>query len=402
MFIHFLFLLRDRYGLEISTQEWMLLLEALEKGLHESTLTGFYQLCRLILIKSEAELDQFDLAFLEFFQDLQSGGGLPEEFLEWLDKPEMLNPGFYNQLLAQANLAYSNAEIAGMFQERLQEQKEEHNLGSYYVGTGGVSHFGHSGYSPNGIRTGGESRFRNAFAVAGERMFRDFREDRVPDTRQMQIAFRRLRQYSANAGAAKEAFSLSGTVDATCQNAGRLKIVYERPRGNSIKLLLLIDSGGSMYHYGKLSSALFHAVNQANHFKDLKIYYFHNCVYDRLYEDPLIQEERSVSTQRLLDQLSEDYRVVFAGDAQMNPDELMKTSYFSFNRYGYHDVPGIVWLQRFHDRFRHTVWLNPEPRPRGGAYWNSTYDAISELFGGMYLLTPEGLNDAMKRLLVSR
>ena len=109
-----------------------------------------------------------------------------------------------------------------------------------------------------------------------------------------------------------------------------------------------------------------------------------------------------MSTEWLLNQLSEDYRVIFVGDAQMNPDELMRSSYFSFNRFGTHETPGIVWLQRFKSRFQHIVWLNPEKRPAGGPYWNSTYDTISELFGGMYLLTPEGLNSAMKRLLVSR
>lgn len=157
-----------------------------------------------------------------------------------------------------------------------------------------------------------------------------------------------------------------------------------------------------MAEYGKLCSALFQSVHKANHFKDLKIYYFHNCVYDRLYEDPRIQEENSVSTEWLLNQLSEDYRVIFVGDAQMNPDELMRSSYFSFTRFGTHETPGIVWLQRFKSHFRHIVWLNPEKRPEGGPYWNSTYDTISGLFGGMYLLTPEGLNRAMKQLLVSR
>lgn len=401
MFIDFLYFLREQYGLDISTQEWMLLLAAMERGLHESTLTGFYELCRLILLKSESEFDKFDLAFLAYFKDIQAMERVPEEFLAWLDKPTMLNAGIYNQLLAQANLAYSNEDVAGMFQQRLQEQKEEHNLGSYYVGTGGVSPFGQGGYSPKGIRVSGESRFQNAFAVASERKFRDFREDSSLDVRQMQLAFRRLRQY-ASTGMAESEFSLDKTIDSTCRNAGHLKIVYEKPRSNSIKLLLLMDSGGSMYHYGKLCSALFQAVNHANHFKDLKIYYFHNCVYDRLYKDPLIREEASVSTEWLLEQLGEEYRVIFVGDAQMNPDELMKTSYFSFNRFGYNETPGIVWLQRFKARYQHIIWLNPEPRPSGGAFWNSTYDAISELFGGMYLLTAEGLNDAMKRLLVSK
>ena len=402
MFTDFFFFLRDEYGLKISVQEWLTLLKALQLGLHDASFTGFYELCRMVLVKRESELDQFDRAFLDYFSLIAERDEVPERFLHWLDHPTIQNAGIYNQLLAKANLSYSDEEIAKMFRERLETQKEEHNLGNFFVGTGGVSPFGQGGYSPKGIRVNGESRFRRAFAVAGKRNFRDFREDYVLDTRQMQMAFRRLRQFSGREDVPETEFSLQKTVQATCHNAGRLKVQYEKPRQNTIKLLLLMDSGGSMHHYGKVCSSLFQAVNQANHFKDLKIYYFHNCVYERLYNDPKIQDKASVSTDWVLKQCSPDYRVIFVGDAQMNPDELLQKSFFSFSRYGVNEIPGIRWLERFRDRYEHIVWLNPEGRPAGGRFWTGSYDAIAKLFGGMYRLTLSGLNDALKDLLVKR
>ena len=149
--------------------------------------------------------------------------------------------------------------------------------------------------------------------LRGSGAFRDFREDQVLDIRQFQMAFRRLRQYSSGDNVPESEFSLEKTVQATCRNAGRLTVSYQKPRRNTIKLLLLMDSGGSMYHYSKLCSGLFQAANQANHFKDLRIYYFHNCVYDRLYTDPRIQPRDSVATDWTLKQFGPEYRVAFVG-----------------------------------------------------------------------------------------
>ena len=399
MFLDFFYFLRERYAMGISLREWMTLLAALEQGLHGATLTGFYQLCRITLVKRESDLDQFDQAFLDYFRETAQLDEIPEKFLRWLERPAAQNIGAYHQLMAKANLAYSNEEVTRMLRERLATQKEAHNQGSFYVGTGGASPFGRDGYSPTGIRIDGESRFRGAFAVAGQRRFRDFREDQVLDIRQFQMAFRRLRQYSSGDDVPESEFSLEKTVQATCRNAGRLTVSYQKPRRNTIKLLLLMDSGGSMYHYSKLCSGLFQAANQANHFKDLRIYYFHNCVYDRLYTDPRIQPRDSVATDWTLKQFGPEYRVAFVGDAQMNPAELLETSYFSFNRYGVNETTGIQWLRRFRERYPHIVWLNPEERPQGGRFWTASYDAIAELFGGMYRLTLEGLNEALKALL---
>lgn len=310
-------------------------------------------------------------------------------------------PGLYRQLLAKANLAYSNEDVAKMFRERLATQKEEHNLGNFFVGTGGVSPFGQGGYSPKGIRVSGESRFPECVCRGREANFPRFSRGLCIGYPADADGISQITSILRTGGCTETEFSLEKTVQATCRNAGQLKIQYEKPRKNTIKLLLLMDSGGSMYHYGKLCSGLFQAVHQANHFKDLKIYYFHNCVYERLYYDPLIQDQTSVSTDWVLKQYTPDYRVIFVGDAQMNPDELLQTSFFSFSRYGVNKIPGIQWLRRFRDRYEHIVWLNPEERPTGGKFWTRSYDAISELFGGMYQLTLSGLDAALKKLLVN-
>ena len=275
MFTSFFYLLRAK-GLKVSLNEWMSLIEALDKGLHASSFTGFYYLCRSILVKSEADFDKFDGAFLEFFKDMELTDELPQELLDWLENPKDKPGEEFDMERAMENEWLSQEEIQKMFLERLQEQKEEHNGGSYWVGTGGVSVFGNSGFSPRGIRVGGEGGQRRAFQVAGERKFRDFRDDNTLDIRQFQMAFRRLRQFSARADEARTEFDIDGTIRETCDNAGNLRVVYGRPRKNTVKILLLMDSGGSMDYYSRMCSALFQAVSKSNHFKDLQVFYFQN------------------------------------------------------------------------------------------------------------------------------
>ena len=193
MFIAFFYLLKMR-GFGVSLTEWVALLDGLMAGLHRSSLTGFYELCRAVLVKSEADYDKFDRIFLEYFKDIPYEDELPEELLRWLEKPKDVLEAFRAFLIEQGYEPKEIEEILKMFEERLKEQTEEHNGGSYWIGTNGYSNFGHSGHSPQGIRVGGVSRYRHAFQVAGERRFRDFRTDNKLDTRQFQMAFRLLRQ----------------------------------------------------------------------------------------------------------------------------------------------------------------------------------------------------------------
>ncbi len=398
MFTSFFYLLRAR-GLKVSLNEWMSLIEALDKGLHGSSFTGFYYLCRSVLVKSEADFDKFDGAFLEFFKDMELTDELPQELLDWLENPKEKPGENFDMERAMQNEWLSQEEIQRMFLERLQEQKEEHNGGSYWVGTGGVSVFGNSGFSPRGIRVGGEGGQRRAFQVAGERKFRDFRDDNTLDIRQFQMAFRRLRQFSAKADEARTEFDIDGTIRETCDNAGNLRVVYERPRKNTVKILLMMDSGGSMDYYSRMCSALFQAVSKSNHFKDLQVFYFHNCIYSKVFKDPRMCPASAVQTEWILRNISSEYKVIIVGDAQMEPSELLNSSYYSYGARD--DVPGIEWLNRFREKYPHIVWLNPSERPYWGGWWAKTYDIIHKDFD-MYRLTLEDLNSALKKLMVNR
>ncbi len=240
MFSSFFYLLRKR-GISVSFNEWMTLMEALQKGLHHSSFTGFYYMCRAILVKSETDFDRFDGAFLEYFKDMEFTEELPKELLDWLGNPKDKPKDTFDMDRAMQNQYLSSEEIQKMLLERLQEQKEEHNGGSYWVGTGGVSVFGNSGYSPKGIRVGGVSHYKTAFQVAGERNFRDFRNDNTLDTRQFQVAFRQLREFSSRIDAPKTEFDVDNTIKETCNNAGKLKVVYQKYNKDNDYLLKLYE-----------------------------------------------------------------------------------------------------------------------------------------------------------------
>lgn len=398
MFVSFFYLLRDR-GLKVSLNEWMVLLEGLEKGLHGSSLTGFYRLCRAVLIKTEADFDRFDQVFLEYFKGVPFEGELPDELMDWLNHPtqdlrrsveELRGLGFPDETLE---------ELLKRLEERLKEQTEEHNGGNYWVGTQGRSAFGNSGWHPNGIRIGGESRHRTAMMVAGERKYRDFRKDNTLDLRQFQTAFRLLRQLSVQSDTAEREIDVDGTIHDTCENAGNLAIRWKKPRKNAVKVLLLMDSGGSMEYYAALCSRLFQAATKTNHFKEVHTYYFHNCIYDTLYNEPTMWYQDSVATEWVLQQFDPSYKVIIVGDAAMNPYELKEQRYnWGEGTYG---PSGLDWLNRFRTQYPHLIWLNPEPMPSAPTYWTATHYQLGQLFP-MYELTAEGIETGMKRLMVRK
>ncbi|MCB2293360.1 VWA domain-containing protein [Clostridium algoriphilum] len=399
MFSSFFYLLRAK-GLDTSLNEWITLIEALDKGLSDSSLTGFYYLCRAVLIKTEVDFDKFDEAFLEFFKDIKPSDKLLEELLKWLEHPKEKIDKPFDMERAELNKKLSTTDIEKMFKERIKEQKEEHNGGSYWVGTGGVSVFGNSGYSPNGIRVGGQSRHGSAFYVAGDRKFRDFRNDNKLDTRQFQVALRHLRQFSNRIDAPKTELDINGTIQKTSNNGGYLKLVYEKPRKNTVKVLLLMDSGGSMQYYSNLCSSLFQAVNKSNHFKDLKIYYFHNCIHPKIYADPTMNSEQAIDTNWIFHNISSEYKVIIVGDAMMEPSELTRDNYYNYG--GVTDkMSPMNWLTRLKEKYKHIVWLNPIVRPIYYSSLYETYDILEKEFD-MYKLSVKGLEMALKKLLVSR
>ena len=395
MFIAFFYLLRS-HGLDVTPDEWMTLLEGLSRGLHQSSLTGFYRLCRAVLVKSEADFDRFDQVFLEFFREVPWNGGLPRELLDWLERPSEDLVRTLEEL-KRAGFSEENAEeLLRLLEERLREQTEEHNGGSYWVGTQGRSPFGNSGWHPGGIRIGGQGRHRTAMMVAGERRFRDFRKDNTLDTRQFQTAFRLLRQLSSQADQREEVLDVDGTIRDTCGSGGLLKLRKTHPRKNAVKVLLLMDSGGSMDYYAGLCSRLFQAAQKSNHFKELHTYYFQNTDYSELYTDPALRYQEEVSTEWVLSNFDGGYKVLVVGDAAMSPYELREKHYdWEKRAYG---PSGLEWLERMKRQYPYLVWLNPEPMPERPDYWGQTHWQLGHMFP-MYDLTAEGLERAMKRLM---
>ncbi|HIW47675.1 MAG TPA: VWA domain-containing protein [Firmicutes bacterium] len=398
MFSAFFYLLREK-GLDVSLNEWLTLIQALDQGLAHGSFTAFYYLARCILVKSETEYDTFDGAFLEFFQDIKEFDELPQELIDWLNHPKE-HPDNYDAAQDKYNLSLSMQEIQKMLLERLQEQDSEHNGGKYWIGTGGMSVFGNAGNASNGIRVGGESIRKSAMQVASERKFHDFRSDQVLNTRQFQMAFRRLRQFSSRVDAPKTELDIEGTIEETGNQGGNLKLVYQKPRQNTVKVLLLMDSGGSMDYYSFLCTTLFQAVSKSNHFKDLKVYYFHNCIYSKLYTDPYCIPGQWIDTQWVLDNLNSEYKVIIVGDASMDPSELLGRSYYSYGART--DVTGMEWLKRFQARYPHMVWLNPIDNLQWRSdFWRQTYDIIDKEFD-MYPLTVNHLEEALKKLISNK
>ena len=397
MFLPFFYLLRQR-GLKISLTEWLTFVEAMDKGLAETSFTQFYYLARSILVKSEADYDKFDSVFLEYFKDMPpQSDEMPEELLEWLNHPE-LSGELPDLGRGRMFMDFSDEAIEKMLQERLKEQTEEHNGGTYWIGTGGASPFGHSGESLKGIRVGGQSRRRLAMRVAGERRYRDFRDDAGLNTRSFQTAFRRLRQFSNRVDAPRDVLNVDDTIRATCDNAGHLKLVFDKPRKNTVKLMLLMDSGGSMDPYTSLCSALFQAVSKSNHFKDLKVYYFHNCFKRSFYRTPALDPRDAVPTRWIVDNIDAEYKVIVVGDALMDPGELTGSYHF-----GSELVPkGLEWLRIFRERYPKMAWFTPTDNdPLVGGYWGASYGMIKKEID-IKPLTVENLTATVKKLMVAR
>lgn len=395
MFLTFFYMLRA-YGLPVSPSEWMTLMQALDEGLIDNSLLRFYQISRSILCRNEKDYDSFDLAFLACFGDIETTEDMLSGVRDWLENDTLERD---LSVLPDDPLVYDELEkLMEELEKRLREQTEKHDGGNYWIGTGGTSPFGHGGYNPQGIRIGGYSRANRAVKVAAQRNFRDFREDEVIGIRQYQTAFRRLRQYSSRVDAAPTELNVQGTIDETCDNAGFLKLVFEKPRMNTVKVLLLMDSGGSMDKHATICNQLFQALSKANHFKDLQIFYFHNCIYDDLYLTPQCDLSRSVKTKRVIASLNRDYRVVLLGDAEMAVFELTEVNGIIDYRMR-NDVPGIEWLRTVDKAFDHKIWLNPRPRWdwESGGMVTST-DIVRQVFP-MYEMTVQGVTDGIKELL---
>ncbi len=388
-------------GLNVTLSEWLTLQDALDKGLCGSSLTEFYYVARMILVKSETEFDKFDLAFEEHFKGIRSDDEITSQMLRWLDKSDMMELAHEearDHLNRMEEVQIDKEDVEEKFRQRLKDQDSEHNGGSYWIGTMGKTSFGNTGGNVGGVRVGGTTGYQSAFSVVGARKYRDFRDDKIIDNRQFMQALRRLRQFSTKLDIPKTELDINGTIDKTCNNGGCLQIVMEKPRKNSVKLLLLMDSGGTMIPYTTLLNELFQSVHKSNHYKDVKTYYFHNCIYSKLYKTPECENGDWIDTEWMFRNLDSDYKVIIVGDAAMAPEELYSTTGNYRGPNG--GLAGMDWLLLMKKHYKKIVWMNPKMAP-GHAPWREAETAIKDIFP-MYKLTVDGLNQAMVKLMVNK
>ncbi len=372
------------YGLKVSLTEWLGLTRALADGHARANLSVFYHLSRALLVKRETSYDLFDRAFADYFRGVDEHFDLNDELMEWLADPVLPRQLTAEELAALESLDLD--ELRERFTERLREQQERHDGGSRWIGTGGTSHFGHSGTNPAGIRVGGTGGGRSAVQVVRSRRFRNLRSDRVLDTRQIGMALRRLRRLGKDEG--PEELDLDATIDRSARNGGEIDLVFGPPRKNRVKLLLLVDVGGSMDPHADLCERLFSAAHAANHFHTFDSRLFHNCVYERLFTD--IYHRRGELTSDLLKRIDRRWSVIIVGDAWMSPFELTHRG-GAIDLFHENAETGLSWLRRLRERCPSSVWLNPE----GRRIWRSpSIRLIREVFP-MFELTLDGLDEAV-------
>jgi uncharacterized protein with von Willebrand factor type A (vWA) domain len=386
VFIDFIYELR-RNKVPVGMQEAVALARALALGLHDSSLEGFYFVARSILVHRESHLDSFDVAFASHFRGVAEGAKkIHAELLDWLRDPMM------RKELTDEERALLKAldldEVERLLEQRLREQNERHDGGNRWIGTAGTSPFGRAGNHPGGIRIGASSGGRSAVKTADARAYQGYRSDLTLDVRQIELALRKLRAFSREG--AFEELDLEGTIDRTAQNGGELEVVTRPPRRPNTRVILLMDVGGSMDPYAQTMSQLFSAAKRSTHWKELRIYYFHNCIYGAVY--PTEQFREPVKITDLVASAGPHYKLVVVGDALMAPWELLGAPSYGETEKG---AAGVAWLLYLREHFERSVWLNPEPP---SAWAGSTIETIGSIFP-MFELTLDGLSEAIGELV---
>jgi len=389
MLTQFFFTLKQ-HQVPVSIREYLTLLEALRQDVIGPNIDEFYHLARASLVKDESHFDKFDRAFAAFYKGIESVAGPEHDIpLEWLRKQAELHLSPEEKALVDSLGGWE--ELMKRFRERLEEQKGRHQGGNKWIGTAGTSPFGAWGFNPEGIRIGQDrSRNRSAVKVWDQREFQNLDGDVQLGTRNMKVALRRLRRF-AREGAAEE-LDLDRTIDRTARNAGWLDLQLRPERHNAVKVLLLLDIGGSMDEHSRLCSELFSAAR--SEFRHLEFYYFHNCVYDFVWADNRRRHNERTKTWDLMHRFNHDYRLIFVGDATMSPFEILRPggSLEYMN-----EEAGVDWLKRLTGVYQRSVWLNPAPEDTWGYHY--TIGIVRELMDGrMFPLTLGGLEGAMKSL----
>jgi hypothetical protein len=394
LFIEFFYTLRER-GLPVSPTSFLRLQKALSLGIIQSV-DDFYTTARAVLVKSERYFDMYDQVFAHFFRGVALRA--PEEIElteivkalleEWLKNPEQIAEALG---LDESKLKkMTPEELIQYFLDRLKDQTEAHHGGNRWIGTGGTSPVGHSGYHPGGMRVGGQSRNKSAVKVAMERRYKDYSQEGPLTEVQMGEALKRLRRMIPSGP--KDAVNVDETIYETMRNAGEIEIIFDRRLSDRLKIILMIDNGGwSMDPYVEVVQTLFHYAR--SQFKDLKIYFFHNTIYSRVWQDP----QRRYKPEPIEEFIRKDpeTRLIIVGDASMAPYELIHTNgaiYIDQVEVG----TGIERLKYLANIFRHSVWFNPQPEHD----WRHTFTVgmIRQVFP-MFELTLDGLEKAVQHLM---
>ncbi len=389
MLLNFFDSLRHQ-GLPVTIRELSDLITALDHKIVFADMEKFYYLARICMVKDEKNFDKFDRAFKAHFTELEK----LEDFIEALIPEDWLRSEFLKTLTeeekAQIESLGGLEKLIETFKKRLEEQDEEHHGGNKWIGTSGTSPFGNNGYNPEGIRIGGEGGNGTAVKVWDRRDFKDLDDSIELGTRNIKMALRRLRKFARTG--AEEELDLDDTIKSTAHNAGLLDIKMVPERHNSVKVLLLFDVGGSMDPYVKTCEELFSAARVE--FKHMEYFYFHNFIYDGLWQNSDMRYDEVTPTHDILRKYSSDYKIIFVGDAAMATYEITHSggSIDFMNR-----EPGSNWLNRFTQTYDKAVWLNPTPKE----YWEHTHSTkiIQELMEQkMYPLTLKGMEEAMAYL----
>lgn len=392
MLVGFFYSLKNG-GVPVSIKELLTLVEALEKNIAFASIDDFYLLSRTCLVKDEKYFDKFDRAFGAYFRDLQT----IDDVIEALIPEEWLRNEFEKYLTEEEKKEIQSLggleKLIEEFKKRLEEQKGRHQGGNKWIGTGGTSPFGNSGFNPEGIKVGENASGggqKRAAKVWEKRNYRNLDDDVELGTRNIKVALKRLRKFARTG--AEEELDINDTIRSTAKNAGYLDIKMVPQKHNAVKLLLFLDVGGSMDPYVKLCQELFSAAK--TEFKHLEYFYFHNFIYDFVWKDNSRRFAETIPTMDVLHKYSSDYKVVFVGDASMSHYEI--TSVGGNVEY-YNEEPGALWMKRVTDTYDNLIWLNPTPED----YWGSTQSItmVKKLVDNkMFPLTIDGITKGIQAL----
>jgi uncharacterized protein with von Willebrand factor type A (vWA) domain len=390
MLVRFFFLLKSA-GIPVSIPELLTLLEALKAGLGEASAERFYFLARTCLVKDERHYDRFDQVFAAHFKGAEDlfAHLMKELPADWLEKLAVRDLTPAEKAAVEALGGWD--KLMETLKKRLEEQQGRHQGGNKWIGTAGTSPFGAYGYNPEGVRIGQDgSRNRSAVKVWDKREFANLDDSVELGTRNMKLALRKLRRF-ARRGAPEE-FALTATIDATARSGGWLDIKMVPERRNVIKVLLLLDVGGSMDDHVKTCEELFSAAR--SEFKHLEHFYFHNCPYESLWRDNRRRFNQTIGTMEVMRTYGTDWKLIFVGDATMSPYEI---TYPGGSVEHSNAEPGSVWLARLTKAYPKFVWINPQPQ--GGWRHTQSIALIRDLLEDrMYPLTLGGLEAAIDAL----